>query len=367
MNRLGFFTRLLLAFLLVIMVAGVVLYTVGNALGPTLLRQHLESMGLSNYSDSVVVRTMLTDLEVAYRDALTRSLIWAVVAAFAIGGSLSFFITHRIAGPLNRMRNATRRIAKGEYSERVPYSGPVEISDLAADFNSMASALASAETQRSELIRNLAHEFRTPLMNLRGYIEGVEDDIFELNPETIQATKRQLERLERLMTDLSLLSRVDAKQESVHIERHNLETICQASVAVVKPQFVSKGVTLICKPFDTPLWVMADAGRTEQVLVNLLTNALKHTQASGTVTLRASSDAHVVTLHVEDTGNGIPKDALAHVFTRFYRADNQQNNNTGSGIGLTIAQYFIQAQGGQIFVESTLNQGSHFWFTLQRA
>lgn len=123
-----------------------------------------------------------------------------------MGGVLSLCIALQITRPLARMRGASRRIAAGEYAERVGYAGPGEIGELARDFNTMAQTLQNAEAQRRDLVRNLAHEFRTPLMNLRGYVEGVEDGVFAFD-ETTEATKRQLERLERLMNDLSLLSR----------------------------------------------------------------------------------------------------------------------------------------------------------------
>ena len=366
MSRLGFFPRLLLAFFLVIIVAGVVLYLVGSALAPSLLQAHLESMGITHHNIPIGTSLMLTDLEVGYKSALTKSLLWAVVAALLIGGGLSLYITSQVAGPLGRMRGATRRIAKGEYSERVRYAGPGEISDLVADFNMMAEALEASETQRSDLIRNLAHEFRTPLMNLRGYIEGVEDGVFQFDEETIGATKRQLERMERLMNDLSLLSRVDAGRESVQPERVGLESICQAAINTVRPQFVQKGVGLRCEPIPPDLFVLADPIRTEQVLTNLLINALRHTPAEGEVVLWATRGTDQATMHVRDTGEGISEEALPHIFKRFYRG-NGKNATAGSGIGLTIAQYFVEAQGGSLKAESELGKGSHFWFTLPKA
>jgi len=367
MKQLGFFPRLFFAFLLVILVAASVLYAVGNTLAPTFLEGHLEAMGVTHHNVPVGTEGMLVDLSIAYRNALTQSLVWAIFASLVIAGSLSFFITSQIAKPLSSMRKATRRISKGEYKERVAYLGPSEISDLAADFNTMANSLETVEAQRSDLIRNLAHEFRTPLMNLRGYIEGVEDGVFQLNEETVLATKRQLERLERLMNDLSLLSRVDAKRETVKPERSLLEAICHAALDSVRPQFVKKGVELRCEVIASDLLVMADPIRTEQVLTNLLTNALRHTSVGDDVVLWVSQDAKRAFVHVEDTGEGIAKEALAHVFKRFYRADSNRDSSTGSGIGLTIAQYFVEAQGGSLSVKSVEGEGSEFYFSLPLA
>lgn len=366
MKRLGFFPRLLLAFLLVILVAGSVVYAVSSALMPSFLQTHLESMNLTSRSVAPGTAMMLTDLEVGYRAALTQSLFWAVIVALLVGGALSLYITLQITRPLARMRGATRRIATGEYGERVGYAGPGEVGELADDFNTMAETLQASEAQRSDLVRNLAHEFRTPLMNLRGYVEGVEDGVFEFG-DTTEATKRQLERLERLMNDLALLSRVDAKRESVTPEQVSLEAICSASINAVRPQFLRQRVSLRCKPIPPELLVMADPIRSEQVLTNLLMNALRHTPAGGEVVLWAARKAPHAVMHVKDTGEGIPQDALPHIFERFYRAGGSRNVMTGSGIGLTIARYFVEAQGGKIKVESTEGQGSHFWFTLPLA
>ncbi len=366
MKSLGFFPRLFIAFLIVIFVAGGLFYLVANSLGPTLLKGHLESMGITHHNVPMGTSTMLTDLEVAYRRALTQSLFWAILTALIAGGGLSFFITTQVTRPIERMRRAARRIAEGEYQERVSYIGAGEISDLANDFNRMAETLDSVETQRSELIRNLAHEFRTPLMNLRGYIEGLEDGVFKLDNETLAATKRQLERLERLMTDLSLLSRVEAKQETVKLEKVRLDTILEAAIAAMRPQYLEKKIDLRLETHLSDILVMADPIRTEQALTNLLTNALRHTPEQGKVSIWTKCDEKLAEVHIKDSGEGISADALPHIFKRFYRSGGHRNATTGSGIGLTIAKYFVEAQGGTICVESREGQGSHFWFSLRR-
>lgn len=363
MKSLGFFPRLLLAFFLVIIVAGGALLLVGLALGPAFLQGHLESMGITHHNVPADTEAMLTDLNVGYQQALTQSLLWAVLAALVVAGGLSFFISSQVARPLTQMREVTRRIATGKYDERVGYAGPGEVGELATDFNMMATSLQSAEMQRAELVRNLAHEFRTPVMNLRGYVEGIEDGIFELNAETISATKRQLERIERLMNDLALLSRVDANQETVKPEKVLLSRLCLTAAESVRPQFLQKGVALKVGSISEESYVIADPIRTGQVLSNLLANALRHTDEGGEVKLWASEEIDDAAIHVKDTGEGIAADALAHIFTRFYRTE---TSSGGTGIGLTIANYFVEAQGGALYVESQAGEGSHFWFTLPK-
>lgn len=364
MKKLGLFPRLLIAFLLVIGVAAVTLYAAGLTFGPVFLERHLVSMGLSVQDPPPGTETMLSDLRVNYREALSQSLLLAVVVAVLIAGGVSFFITRQVVTPLQRMGRASERIATGNYRERLDVSGPGEVGSLAQSFNRMAGTLEAGEAQRTELIRNLAHEVRTPLTNLRGYLEGLQEGLFEADEETFEASRRQLARLERLLDDLSLLSRVESQQEQVTLERVALETICLASLQAVRPQYLHKGVDLHCEPISPDLRVEADPLRSEQVLTNLLGNALRHTPAGGEVVLWASEEGDRVAMHVKDTGSGIPPHALPHVFKRFYRADSSRPSHGGSGIGLTIAKYFVEAQGGQIFVESTPGEGSHFWFTL---
>ncbi len=361
----GLFPRLLGAFLLVIGVAGVTLLVAGSLFGPLLLERHLASMGLSNSSPATAA--MLNDLRGGYRSALKGSLLWATGAAALVAGGVSLFITAQVVTPLQRLGRASGRVATGNYAERLDVAGPREVGRLAQSFNRMAAALEAGEAQRVELVRNLAHEVRTPLTNLRGYLEGLQEGLFEADEETFAAAKRQVTRLERLLDDLSLLSRLEAQRERVKLEKVGLETVCRAALAAVRPQYLHKGVTLHCRPTVSEFVVCADPLRSEQVLTNLLVNALHHTPGGGEVVLWASEDANRVAMHVKDTGTGIPPEALPHIFTRFYRADSARPPDGGSGIGLTLAKYFVEAQGGQLFVESTTGAGSHFWFTLERA
>ncbi len=370
--RTGLFPRLFAAFLLVIGVTGVTLLAAALSLGPVLLERHLESMNLALTGTSPGAALMLSDLRASYRAALSGSLLWAVVVAVLVAGVLALFVTSQVVAPLRRLQNASDRIARGHYDERLDPVGPGEVSSLARSFNDMVGTLQAGEAQRVELVRNLAHEVRTPLGNLRGYLEGLEDGLFAPSEETFTASKRQVTRLERLLDDLSLLSRVEAKQEPVQPVAASLEEICSRTLGAVRPQFVQKGVTLRCKTIPPDLTVWADPLRTEQVLTNLLTNALRHTPAGGEVVLWHSLEGDEgAAMHVRDSGEGIPPDALPHVFERFYRADTSRQTSRqgdgGSGIGLTIAKYFVEAQGGRIFAQSRPGEGSHFWFTMRRA
>ncbi|HHO56040.1 MAG TPA: HAMP domain-containing histidine kinase, partial [Trueperaceae bacterium] len=262
-----------------------------------------------------------------------------------------------------RMQKASSRIAKGNYLERLDASGPGEVAKLAESFNAMAESLEDSEIQRRELIRNLAHEFRTPLSNLKGYLEGLEDGLFDADDEIFTASKQQIDRLERLLNDLALISRVEAKQEQINIKAVKLAEVFKNIEKSLQPSFNAKNIQLDVE-IDDSWQVQADPDRLEQILINLLNNALRHSAANTTVKLWATNNpANYSTIHVKDQGEGIAKKELKHIFTRFYQVDSARSSGA-SGIGLTIAKHFVEAQGGQIFVDSELGKGSHFYFTL---
>ncbi|HET8986333.1 MAG TPA: HAMP domain-containing sensor histidine kinase [Trueperaceae bacterium] len=286
----------------------------------------------------------------------------SAVAASLVG----FYVTRRVVRPLRALTRASRRIAGGRYSQRLAVRAPGEIRDLATAFNTMAENLERSEERRVQLIADLAHEFRTPLSNLRGYLEGLEDGVFR--PEELAAPViRQVERLSRLADDLSLLSRVETGQLELHPAVVEAEDLLSAAADAFRPRFEAKGVVLDLRPGRGGLSVWADEERVGQVLSNLVANALRHTPQNGSVTLTAApTDDGMVRFEVIDTGDGIPPELHGLVFNRFYRGDRAraQVDGSGSGIGLTLAKQLVERQGGEIGVHSRGREGSRLWFTL---
>lgn len=366
LQLLGLFPRIFISFLLVIAVAGITLLIAGVTFGPIILEQHLESH--SNFEQGLVdSKTMLKDLNINYQQALVKSLVWSILAAVIVASIVSIFVASQIVSPLRRMQRASSRIAKGNYIERLDASGPGEVAKLAQSFNEMAESLEDSEIQRRELVRNLAHEFRTPLSNLKGYLEGLEDGLFDADDEIYKASRQQIDRLERLLNDLSLISRVEAKQEQVNIKSVALADVFNNLEDVIKPSFANKNVQLEIQDIDEAVFVRADSDRLEQILINLLNNALRHVAEDGLVKVWVDNGMdNQIIIHVKDNGEGISKEAQKHIFTRFYRADSSRSSG-GSGIGLTIAKYFVEAQNGKIYVESELGKGSHFYFSLVKS
>ena len=370
-RRASLFWRLLPSYLIVILVAAATTLLTAESFAPYFLNHHVADM-MRGYSGALMqgmASGMLHDLNAAYQQALRQSLGWAAVASFVTATLVGLYVTRRIVAPLRAISRASRRIARGSYRNRLQLTAPGEVGDLAEAFNTMAATLEHSESRRVELLADVAHEFRTPLSNLRGYVEGIEDGVFESDTTVLLACRRQLDRLDHLVGDLSLLSLVETGQLPLAPEQIPVATLLERAAAALRPLYLQKEVHLHVAVPPDDVDVYADPDRTEQVLANLLRNALRHTPQGGSVELRAAADHDSVRFDVIDDGSGIDASDLPHIFKRFYRGDRSRSfePTTGSGIGLTIARELIERQRGEIHVSSTVGVGTHFWFTLPSA
>ena len=361
--------KLFLSYLVVILVGIVVLASAAEFAVPTAFDRHMSAM-----ADMVGGQMMDMELDLYrnFRSAVTEALAVAGMAAFLAALAVSLFVSRRVVLPVQEMMSASQRIAAGHYDERVGVPGNAgpdeldELSRLALSFNQMADRLEQTEARRLELIGNVAHELRTPLSAIKGYMEGLIDGVLPAEAATFQQVFREADRLQRLVNDLQELSRVEAGtfelDSKLTAVAHLVETVADR----LDRQFEEKGVTLETDvPPDLPL-VRAGEDRVGQVLLNLVGNALQYTPSGGRVSLAARREGESVRFSVRDTGIGIPPEHLPHVFERFYRVDKSRSRaGGGSGIGLTIARYRVEAHGGQIEAASDgPGQGSTFSFTL---
>jgi signal transduction histidine kinase len=362
--------KLFLSYLVIMLVGIVVLVWAARLAVPTAYSRHMAAMvrmmgGLG--------RTLGAELFANFLQAVTEALILAVLAELAVVIVASLFFSRRIVHPVQEMMVASQRIADGHYDERVGVpgseSGPEDMDELgllAASFNQMAARLERTETMRRELIGDVAHEMRTPLSSIKGYMEGLVDGVLPADQATFQLVHREADRLERLVYDLQELSRVEAGAYELDLHAVPVAHLFQAAMDRLGRQFEDKGVGLALDLPDSLPPVRADEDRIGQVLLNLVGNALQYTPAGGQVTLRAHRAGSVVRLAVTDTGIGIPAEDLPHVFERFYRVDKSRSRvGGGSGIGLTIARHLVEAHGGEIHAGSEgRGRGSTFTFTL---
>ena len=263
---------------------------------------------------------------------------------------------------MRRLEAGSRALARGEYAVKLEAAGSDELSDLARSFNTLGGALERTEQGRIDLIGNVAHELRAPLSALRGYAEALEDRI--LPPEKVAlALERELGAMERLVRDLSVVSRVEGGQLELHMGGVQVAEVFEAALERFLPAFEVQDVKLSAHA-EGALEVLADPERVNQILANLLSNALRHTPAGGQVWLEAALENKGVSLRVCDSGPGIPLEGRERIFERFYRGDAARVRGEGSGIGLTVARGLARAMGGELSVLSQPGQGSSFVLTL---
>ncbi len=354
---LDLYGRLLISYLLVVATCCLTFFSGERGVrAAPLFEQHIETMmaqlGTLTDTSRPEIVAMETDLRRSYREATEQAMRWGILGSVIIAGVVSLIVTWFIVSPLRKMKTASSRVASGRYHERLSTNYPGEIGALAGAFNEMAGSLEQTEQRRVELLNNVAHEFKTPLSSLHGYLEGLEDGLFEADAETLAACQKQVNRLERLVGDISLLSKVESGQDELNPQEVQVQSLLEQQRAAFRPQFEQKGVTLTAQKVPATLTVRADPTRSAQVLANLIDNALRHTPFGGEVCLSAAFQHKEVRFEVTDTGEGIAAQDLPHLFTRFYRAD-KARGGSNSGIGLTIAKHYVQRQGGRIGVEST--------------
>ncbi len=368
-------SKMLAAHLLVVAVGVVTLLLAMGLTAPNLFDQLMtetmgpQAQGMGSMMGERMTAGMREVTAQAFRQAVGVSLIWAAGAAAMTAIVVSIFVSGRIARPVRSMALASRRIASGHYAERVQVEDPDELGHLAANFNEMADALEAAERRRRELIGNVAHELRTPIANLQGYLEGLVDGVVQPSEETWTFLLGETGRLRRLVEDLQELSRAESRQMSINPKPIAPDRLTSLVLARIGPEFAEKGLTLTVVTGSRLPKVVADEDRAVQVLGNLLSNALRYTPAGGRVEVSVEHRDGEIVFRVRDTGIGVAPEHLPHLFERFYRSDGARSRAAGgSGIGLTIAKALVEAMGGRIWAESPgPGQGSTFSFTLPAA
>jgi signal transduction histidine kinase len=362
-QRLGW--RLFLSYLVIIAVGVVITAIIVQFYASSALVRHIAHMQATLGNDPGLVAY----LNQSFRAAINEILGVAALAASLAAVVVSIFTARRIVGPIQAMKQASRRIADGDYHQRVQVPGQDELGALAQAFNRMAEMLEQTEQRRLELIGDVAHELRTPLSSIQGVMEGLVDGVLPPEPATFLSVQREVSRLQRLVHDLGELSRAEAGQVPLEPCSVSPADLVSAAADRLRFQFEDKGVRLqVDSPDDLPqAW--ADPERIIQVLLNLLGNALQYTPSGGQVAVRAQREGREVIIEVQDTGIGIAAEHLPQIFERFYRVDKSRSRTGGgSGIGLTIARHLVEAHGGRIWAESPgLGKGSTFTFTLPLA
>ena len=264
-----------------------------------------------------------------------------------------------VARPVGDLIEAAGRVEAGSYDARVPERGPREMRSLAHAFNAMTARLAANESQRKQLLADVTHELRTPLTVMQGNVEAILDGVHPLDREHVAPLLEETKVLSRLVDDLRTLSLAESGALALHREAVDVADIARDVVAAFSDQARRGGVALGSSA-DGATAVEADPVRVREVLVNLVTNALRYTPAGGSVAIEARRTGAMVEVTVRDTGTGIAPEAVAGIFDRFSRA----TDSPGAGLGLAIAKGLVEAHGGTIRAESAPGQGTRIVFTL---
>jgi len=306
----------------------------------------------------------LTSAERRLRDALVGTVATGAGLATLLALAMAVVVSRHITRPLVALTRTVQAMEGGDRAARVgDVAAPGELGELARAFDRMAEALAEEDSLRRALVADVAHELRTPLAILQGTLEGMADGVVKTTPAKLSSLHDDVLRLGRIVEDLETLAAADAAGLSLDARPTDLAEVAGTTAMQMRPQFEAAGLHL---EIDlAPAVVEGDADRLHQMVMNLLSNALKFTPAGGRVRLEVAGNGSTVRLEVADTGTGIPAADLPRVFDRFWRG--AHTGAAGSGIGLTVVAELARVHRGTVDVESEPGQGTRVSVSLPRA
>ena len=310
------------------------------------------------------VSTVVT-AEDDFLDSFRNSLWIVTLITAAVALVVGLVLTRQITRPVRALIAGVRRLAKGELDYRVEVRSHDEIGELADSFNSMATNLEKIEQSRQQLTADITHELRTPLTIIEGTVDGIIDGVFTADSEHLHTIKEQTGTLTNLIGDLRDISLAESGQLKLKRTQTNISELVNRVVSSHQVHLREKGISLELQDSSSKSELYIDPLRMEQVLTNLLTNAIRHTPSGGTISVSVSERADSLELSVADTGEGIAPEDLPHVFERFYRSgDSRTRREGGTGLGLAIVKQMVEIHGGTVGAKSTPGQGSTFTFSL---
>jgi signal transduction histidine kinase len=302
--------------------------------------------------------------EEAFMQRTNQALILASLVSVLVALVLGILLARTLTQPLRALNHAAEQMRQGKLDQEVKTTSKNEIGQLAQTFNRMSRELNQANRQRRQMTADIAHDLRTPLTVIAGYIEAIQDGDLEPSAERLELIYTEVERLQRLVDDLRTLSQAESGQMPLLMEWVSPKILLEQNLAVFQRQAAQAEVKLqLSANPDLPL-INIDERRMAQVFNNLISNALRYTPPGGEITLSAQQQGHEILLQIKDTGKGIDPQDLPFIFDRFYRADQTRHDDENSGLGLAIVKSLVEAHGGRIQVSSTLNQGSCFTICL---
>jgi len=358
MKRLGL-NRLWLQFSLVfagvVMIAAMMILLIGFLLRP------MPSADLPppNEAQRQEFRTRVAE-------GIARSLLLVVATASVVGIGAGVWMSRRMTAPLVALAKGTETIGAGDLTYRVTPQGSEEIVALAHSFNQMVGQLEESERMRQNLLADVAHELRTPLTVLQGNLRAILDDVYALDKAEVARLYDQTRHLHRLVNDLHELAQAEARQLPLLLQHTDLVWLLEDAVAIFAPIVEAEEVQLQVQLPDAPVAVQVDRARMTQVIQNLLVNALRHTPATGRISVCLTTTDEQARITIQDTGDGIDPEHQPYLFDRFYRTDQARDRDAGgAGLGLAIVRALVEAHGGYVAAQSAgRGQGSTFTLVL---
>jgi signal transduction histidine kinase len=310
----------------------------------------------------------LRDVTAVLHDLRARWLLSTAIA-LVLSGAVGLLLAQAVAKPLRRLTVAAGAVARGRFDQRVPVRSRDEVGRLSRAFNDMTARLRAARQMQVDFVANVSHELRTPLTAVKGTVETLRDgavDDPQVRDRFLETIESETDRLIRLVNDLLLLSRADSEALNLRRESVDLAELIGATVDRLVSRAKARGVVLQVQASPSAPLAWADPDRVEQVLVNLLDNAVKYSRPGGLVTVSVGAgEGGSALVQVRDEGIGIPAGDLSRIGQRFYRADKARSRaEGGSGLGLAIAQALIEAHGGRLWLESREGVGTVVSLTL---
>jgi signal transduction histidine kinase len=308
----------------------------------------------------------LNDNEFRFLSELNTILIMIGLAAIALSILAGHLIAKRISRPILHTVEAAKEIADGNYGVRLEQGSDTrEVGMLTESINHLATSLQNLEKLRKQLTSDVAHELRTPISILQSHIEAMMEGVWQPTTERMQSCYDETVRIGKLVNDLEKLAKIESGSIKLEMTEVNLKEILQKTVDSFEKELINKNLAAAVSGPDITVW--ADRDRITQVIVNLLTNAVKYSRDAGLIRFETLEDEKYTGFLIRDQGIGIPEEELPYIFERFYRADKSRNRLTGgSGIGLTIVKSIVEAHAGTVKAESKINEGSTFTVLLPR-
>ena len=312
------------------------------------------------------LHTPLTGVSRTLSEIFRFVLLSAGISA-AVTIAIMFFYSRRVSRPIVQMSQATREIVKGDYSKRIEVKGKDEIAHLARNFNAMTDHVAQLEELRRGFVANVSHELRSPLTSIRGYIQGVLDGTFDKNQQGayLGIALDETMRLNRLINDLLDLAQIESGEMPIEYSEFNINEILSRALAGRETEISEKKIRVQIDFECEQCYVSADKDRIQQVIINLIDNAIKFNREKGRLTVKTWNHRGEVYVKVEDEGRGISPDQIMRIWDRFYQVDPARSDKKGRGLGLSIVKKIVEEHGQEIWVNSEEGKGSAFIFSLK--